>query len=241
MGNALGGGDGACCGPRRDFGKGLSLPVQQISVLQDERIHFVNDAAMVAVMHGNPWEERMLDRDGSAVIKDVNGISLFKVARGMTNEIKLYLPTGTCHAQIIREGHDCWHVYVGRQRRVTTALKVVADNPVFLVHALGEPYPERGTSASMNAPLPLPTLSVRGDFAARNWFVFDCSDLSVERKVAKASNGMLEGSALFTSDAEVYCVEVSGGLDVALVTCIGLIVDDWLSLTGMLDRSYPCT
>jgi hypothetical protein len=33
-------------------------------------------------------------------------------------------------------------------------------------------------------------------------------------------------------DSEVYCVEVSPGIDVALVTCITLIVNDWLALSG---------
>jgi hypothetical protein len=80
-----------------------------------------------------------------------------------------------------------WHVYVGKQRRVTVISRLVADNVVFLVHALQEPYPERGSTVLQSASqMSLPCLSVRGDFVCRKWFAFDCSDLSIERKVARS-------------------------------------------------------
>ena len=141
---------------------------------------------MICVMRGDPWGEGSRKRSSAGKspgsirnspqrqhqevleIKDINGIPLFKVQRGVCNEIKLYLPTGACHAQIIREGHDCWHIYVGKQRRVTVMSRKVADNDVFLVHELAEPYPERGSMTS-TLSLPLPVLSVRGDFARRSW------------------------------------------------------------------------
>jgi hypothetical protein len=64
--------------------------------------------------------------------------------------------------------------------------RTVAGNVVFLVHALQEPYPERGSSTQQAFALPVPCLSVRGDFSRRRWFAFDCSDLSIERKVSRS-------------------------------------------------------
>lgn len=66
-----------------------------------------------------------------------------------------------------------------RVRRRAEALGGAAQ--VFLVHALLEPYPRRGETVS----LPLPTLSVRGDFERQDFWMFDCSDIH-GRRVAHA-------------------------------------------------------
>ncbi len=50
-------------------------------MLQDERIHFINDSPMMFVMHTDLWNAANVTRDG-VIIRDVNGITLFKVRVG---------------------------------------------------------------------------------------------------------------------------------------------------------------
>lgn len=195
-----------------------SMPLRRITALQDSRVHFINDAPMMCLLR-----ERLCEsREGSYVVRDINGISLFQVDGILTSTRRLCLPNnGGCHATIERGAvEDEWHIYVGDERRVTILKRIVSNQPVFLVHNLPDPFPLRGSAST----LPLPTLSVRGNFGLLDFWMFDCSDPNT-RKVAHASRGTPPGTAL-QADKGTYTLEVAGGLDVALVICVSLVIDD---------------
>mmetsp|Transcript_26219 Transcript_26219/g.41043 ORF Transcript_26219/g.41043 Transcript_26219/m.41043 type:complete len:235 (-) Transcript_26219:168-872(-) len=206
-----------CCGREKFDKDGPSMPLRRITALQDARVHFINDAPMICVLRERLWEVMAQHY----VVKDVNGISLFQVEGLNTPTKRLLLPGGICHAVIERGlDEDEWHIYVGEERRVTVLRKVVANNVVFLVHVLVDPFPVRGSASN----LPLPTLSVRGDFHGPDFWLFDCSDLH-GRKVAHCSNQIPENQAIQLSKG-MYAIDVAPGLDVALVIAICLVVDD---------------
>mmetsp|Transcript_1562 Transcript_1562/g.2115 ORF Transcript_1562/g.2115 Transcript_1562/m.2115 type:complete len:224 (+) Transcript_1562:191-862(+) len=213
MGNAV---SNPCCGRERLDKDAPCMPLRRITALQDARVHFINDSPMMCILRDNLTDIK----SGNFVIKDVNGITLFQVDGLQKGPRRLLLPGGTVHAMIERSSGEEWNCYVGDERRMTVVRRVVANNTVFLVHVLPEPFPMRGKQTN----LPLPSLSVRGDFASKDFWMFDCSDLH-GRKVAHASRGLPENSGLQPQKG-MYVVEVAPGLDVALVLAVALIVDD---------------
>eukprot|EP00287_Rhodomonas_sp_CCMP768_P009964 CAMPEP_0196727272 /NCGR_PEP_ID=MMETSP1091-20130531/8299_1 /TAXON_ID=302021 /ORGANISM="Rhodomonas sp., Strain CCMP768" /LENGTH=221 /DNA_ID=CAMNT_0042069835 /DNA_START=43 /DNA_END=708 /DNA_ORIENTATION=+ len=207
-----------CCGRDRLEREHPSVPLRRITALQDSRVHFINDAPMMCIMRQRLWEQR----DGTHVIRDINGISLFQIDGLLTATRQLLLPNnGGCHAKIERgPAEDEWSIYVQDERRVTVLRRVVGNQAVFLVHVLSEPFPQRGSPST----LPLPALSVRGNFKELDFWMYDCSDPN-NRKVAHASRGV-PSTASLQGDKSSYTLEVAEGLDVALVICVALVVDD---------------
>ena len=167
-----------CCGTNRRAMEELVPPLRSISVLEDDRVHFLNDSPMCCLVKNSLWEQNM------TAIKDVNGTTLFHV-NSTAESIQLILPTLSCHADVTADSiAGCWYICMGRERRVVIKKHVSSENQlIFLVHALKQPFPSRDSLHT--SPLPHPCLSVRGDFFSREYSVFDCSGLDA-RRVARS-------------------------------------------------------
>ena len=181
-----------CCGVNRRVMEELVPPLKSISILEDDRVHFLNDSPMTCVVRSYLWDQ------GMTAIKDVNGTTLFHVNATSNVTMQLILPTGSIHADISADPVvGCWHIYMGRERRVTVKRNVSSENQlVFLVHALKQPFPGRDTPHSQQTPLPMPCLSVRGDFEKREYSVFDCTG-SDQRRVARSVRASFPCNALY--------------------------------------------
>ena len=171
-----------CCGTNRRAMEELVPPLRSISVLEDDRVHFLNDSPMCCLVKNSLWEQNM------TAIKDVNGTTLFHVNAMPGDCIQLILPTLSCHADVTADvTAGCWYICMGRERRVVIKKHLSSESQlIFLVHALKQPFPSRDSLHTL--PLPHPCLSVRGDFFSREYSVFDCSGLDARRVARSVSS-----------------------------------------------------